>query len=90
MASEISDAAGVLVDNYAKRAARLMTGDVSALTDAPINSSIVEMMRNVVQVKKTDLATIGAFFRSEHFAAVPVVQLSAPLFRPIKSVCVRQ
>ncbi len=85
MALEISDSARLLVDSYAKKAARLMTGDFSALLDSPIDSSIVETMRYVVQAKKADLATIGAFFQSAHFAAVPSVQLSARLFSTYKA-----
>src|SRR3984885_2791546 len=85
MALEISDAARLLVDSYAKKAARLMTGDFSALLDSPIDSSIVETMWYVVQAKKVDLTTIGAFFQSTHFEAVPSVQLSARLFSAYKA-----
>ena len=41
-------------------------------------------MVNVVMAKKADLATIGTFFRSSHFAGVPVVQLSASLYSAYK------
>jgi hypothetical protein len=85
MALEISDAARLLADSYAKKAARLMTGDFSALLDSPINSSIVETMRYVAQAKNADPATIGAFFQSAHFVAVPAVQLSARLFSAYKA-----
>jgi hypothetical protein len=85
MALEISDAARLLVDSYAKKAARLMTGDFSALLDSPIDSSIVETMWYVVQAEKVDLTTIGAFFQSTHFGAVPSVQLSARLFSAYKA-----
>jgi hypothetical protein len=85
MALEISDAASLLVDSYAKKAARLMAGDFSALLDSPIDSSIVETMRYVVQAKKADLTTIGAFFQSAHFVAVPSVQLWARLFSAYKA-----
>ena len=85
MALEISDAARLLVDSYAKKAARLMTGDFSALLNSPIDSSIVETMWYVVQAKKVDLTTIGAFFQSTHFEAVPSVQLSARLFSAYKA-----
>jgi hypothetical protein len=85
MALEISDAARLLVDSYAKKAARLMTGDFSALLNSPIDSSIVETMWYVVQAKKVDLTTIGAFFQSSHFEAVPSVQLSARLFSAYKA-----
>ena len=85
VALEISDEGRILVDSYAKKAARMMTGDFSALVDAPISASIVEMMWYVANVRKTDPATIGAFFRSAHFAAVPGVQLSARLFSAYKA-----
>ena len=86
MVLEISDAARVLIDSYSDKAARLMMGDFSALTNAPINASVVESMRFVVDVLKVDPATIGAFFQSKHFAAVPSVQLSARLFSTYKQI----
>jgi hypothetical protein len=73
------------VNSYAKKAARLMAGDFSALLDSPINSSIVETMRYVAQAKNADLATIGGFFQSAHFASAPAVQLSARLFSAYKA-----
>jgi hypothetical protein len=82
---EINDSARLLVDNYARKVARLMTGDLSALLGSPINSTIVETMLHVAQAKNADLATIGAFFQSTHFAAVPAVQLSARLFSAYKA-----
>lgn len=84
MALEISDAARALLDSYAKKSARLKAGDFSALIDAPIDSSIVEIMAYVARVRNADLATIGAFFMSPHFAAVPSVQLSARLYSAYK------
>jgi hypothetical protein len=53
--------------------------------DSPINSSIVETMRYVAQAKNADLATIGGFFQSAHFASAPAVQLSARLFSAYKA-----
>ena len=81
---EISEEARLLVDSYAKKTARLMMGDFSALTDAPINASVVEALWCVVEAKKVDPTSIGAFLRSQHFAEVPTVQLSARLFSAYK------
>jgi hypothetical protein len=53
--------------------------------DSSINSSIVETMRYVAQAKNAGPGTIGAFFQSAHFAAVPAVQLSARLFSAYKA-----
>jgi hypothetical protein len=81
---EISEAARSLVDSYAKKTARLMMGDFSALTDSPINASMGEALWRVVEAKNVDPTAIGAFLRSQHFAEVPVVQLSARLFSTYK------
>lgn len=84
MSLEISDAAQLLIDSYAGKAARLMIGDFSALTNAPISASVGEGLWLVVQARKVDAKLIGAFFRSQHFAEVPTVQLSARLFSAYK------
>jgi hypothetical protein len=81
MALEISDAARLLVDSYAKKAARLMMGDVSALNT---NTSVVDNLWCVVKAKKMAPTAIGAFFCSQYFAKVPTVQLSARLFSAYK------
>jgi hypothetical protein len=81
---EISEAARSLVDSYAKKTARLMMGDFSALTDAPINASVGEALWCAVEAKKVDPTAIAAFLRSQHFAEVPTVQLSARLFSAYK------
>ena len=81
---EISDAARLLIDSYADKAARLMMGDLSVLINAPISASIGEGLWLVVQAKKVDPKNIGAFLRSQHFAEVPTVQLSARLFSAYK------
>jgi hypothetical protein len=81
---EISDAARLLIDSYADKAARLMMGDFSVLINAPISASIGEGLWLVVQARKVDPKKIGAFLRSQHFAEVPTVQLSARLFSAYK------
>jgi hypothetical protein len=81
---EISDAARLLIDSYADKAARLMMGDFSVLLNAPISASIGEGLWLVVQARKVDPKKIGAFLRSQHFAEVPTVQLSARLFGAYK------
>jgi hypothetical protein len=84
MELEINDAARLLIDSYADKAARLMMGDFSVLTNAPISASIGEGLWLVVQTRKVDPKRIGAFLRSQHFAEVPTVQLSARLFSAYK------
>ena len=84
MSLEISDAARLLIDSYADKAARLMIGDFSALTNAPIRASVGEGLWLVVQARKVDPKVIGAFLQSQHFAEVPRVQLSARLFSAYK------
>jgi hypothetical protein len=81
---EIGDHARILVDNYLKKTARLIMRDFSALIDSPVNASVVADMRRVVEAKKVNPAAIGAFFRAQHFAQVPTVQLSARLFSAYK------
>jgi len=76
---EIRGAAQWLGDSFIK-AARLMMGDFSALSDAPINASVGNAMWCVVKAKRADPTAIGAFLLSQHFAEVPAVQLSARLF----------
>lgn len=55
-------------------------GDFSVLINAPISASSGEGLWLVVQTRKSDAKKIGAFLRSQHFAEVPTVQLSARLF----------
>ena len=82
---EFSDCARILVDNYAKKASRLLAGDFSALVDAPINAEIVGDMIYILKIKGcADLTSIGGFFNSKHFAEVPSLQLSARLFSAFK------
>ena len=81
---EISDAARLFVDSYADKAARLMMGDFSVLVNAPISASIGEGLWLVVRAREVDPKTIGAFLRSQHFAEVPRVRLSARLFSAYK------
>jgi hypothetical protein len=81
---EISDTARLFVDSYADKAARLMMGDFSVLINAPISASIGEGLWLVVQARKVDPKTIGAFLRSQHFAEVPRVQLSARFYSAYK------
>jgi hypothetical protein len=80
MELEIRDAARFLVDHYTTKTARLMVGDFSALVDSPVNASVVAYMWLVAKAKRMDPTAIGAFFREQHFAEVPTVQLSARLF----------
>jgi hypothetical protein len=54
MSLEISDAARLLIDSYTDKAARLMIGDFSALTNAPIRASVGEGLWLVVQARKVD------------------------------------
>jgi len=84
VAFEIREAARLLIDSYAEKTARLMMGDFSALIDAPIHASIGEALWYVVKTKKVAPTVIGAFLRSQHFAEVPSVQLSARLFSAYK------
>ena len=84
MSLEISDAARLLIDSYADKAARLMIGDFSALTNAPVSASVGEGLWLVVRARKVDPKAIGAFLRSQHFAEVPSVHLSARLFSAYK------
>ncbi len=74
----------MLIESYADKAARLVTGDFSALINAPISASIGEGLWLVVQTRKVDSKKIGEFLRSRHFAEVPTVQLSARLFSAYK------
>jgi hypothetical protein len=85
---ELKDSARIFVENYRKRAARLMAGDFSALLDSPVNSTLVEHMSYILQQQQMTLAEaskiIESFFASEHFASVPSQLLSARLFATFK------
>jgi hypothetical protein len=84
MELKLRETAWFLVDNYTTKAARLMIGDFSALVDSPVSASVVEDMWRVVEAKRMDPTAIGAFFRAQHFAEIPAVQLSARLFSAFK------
>jgi hypothetical protein len=81
---EIRDSARLMIDSYSDKAARLMRGDFSALINAPISASIGEGLWEVARARNVDPKKIGAFLRSQHFAEVPTVQLSARLFSAYK------
>jgi hypothetical protein len=82
---EFRDSARLLAENYAKRAARVSAGDFSALLDSPVDAEIVEDMLYILRLKDSaQPATVGRFFESEHFAAMPSQQLSARLFSAFK------
>jgi len=81
---EISDAGRLLIESFTEKAARLVAGDFSALINAPISASIGETLWYVAEAKKVDFSAIGAFLRSQHFAEVPRVKLSARLFSAYK------
>jgi hypothetical protein len=70
---EFRDAAGIFVEVYAEKTARLYAGDFSALLDAPIAASLV----HIATTLKADIRSIPPFFVSAHFCAVPMQQLSA-------------
>ncbi len=87
MALELRDSARILIESYARKTARLWSGDFSALVDSPISASVVEAMVYVLSVKKMQgdaAGVIPAFFQSKHFAEVPSQQLSARLFSGFK------
>jgi len=85
IALELRDSGRILMESYAKKTARLWTGDFSALLDSPIAASIVEDMVYVAKVIKVDAErVIPSFFASKHFAEVPSQQLSARLFSTFK------
>jgi hypothetical protein len=87
MALEIGDSARILMEGYAKKTARLWSGDFSALLDAPVSASLVEDMVYVLSLKglQEDVGrVISSFFTSQHFAEVPSQQLSARLFSTFK------
>jgi hypothetical protein len=87
MALELRDSARILMEGYAKKTARLWSGDFSALVNSPISASVVEAMVYILSVEKVQgdvLRAVGSFFQSEHFAEVPSQQLSARLFSTFK------
>lgn len=88
MELELGDSAHILIDDYEKKAARVWVGDFSALLDAPVSAGIVEDILYILSIKGAPPADaarlIPAFFKSEHFAAVPSQQLSARLFSAFK------
>jgi len=85
MELELKDSGRILMESYARKTARLWSGDFSALLDSPINASIVEDMVYVAKVMKVDAErVIPSFFTSKHFAELPSQQLSARLFSTFK------
>jgi len=82
---ELRDSARILTDHYAHKTARILAGDISALSDSPIDADIVGDMAYVLHfTPSVPLTKIGEFFNSEHFAGVPSQQLSARLFAAFK------
>ena len=87
MEIEISGSGRLFVEAYARKAARLWSGDFSALIDSPASASVVEMILYVLAAKGMQAHAdqlVPSFFRSRHFAEVPSQQLSARLFSAFK------
>ncbi len=87
MELEFRDSARILMESYAKKTARLWSGDFSALLDSPISASVVEDMAYILSAKEIQgdaPRVIPSFFKSKHFAEVPFQQLSARLFSTFK------
>jgi hypothetical protein len=87
MSLELTDSARILMESYAKKTARLWSGDFSALIDSPVRASVVEAMMYLLSAKEMHqdaLRIMPAFFASRHFAEVPSQQLSARLFSTFK------
>lgn len=84
MELEFQDGARIYGDEYAKKAARLLHGDLAALIDSPISAGLVETLVSVTLALKADPKEIGAFLRSQHFKEMPAQQLSARLFSAFK------
>ena len=90
MELEFRDAAGIFVEVYAEKTARLYAGDFSALVDAPIAASVMEYLVHIATTLKADIRSIPAFFVSAHFRAIPMQQLSARLYGAFKNACIRR
>src|SRR5581483_6260068 len=84
MELEFSDAARIFIEEYAKKAARLWSGDSSALVNSPMSSGLVEMLVFIVQTLKVDSRAIPEFFASQHFRQTPSQKLSARLYAAFK------
>jgi hypothetical protein len=80
------------VDAYATYAARIGTGDYSAIFDSPIISSIVETMMHLLGTDmppQQRLRTCGDFFGSGHFKESPFQLLRAKLYAVLKDMVKR-
>jgi hypothetical protein len=92
VALECEAAAKGYVESYSQYAVRVARGDYAALSDSPIMSMVVQSLLHCLpddHEPEDRLKTIGDFFRSSHFAAVPYQMLSARLFATLKDMVKR-
>jgi hypothetical protein len=91
-ALEHEAAASGYLNSYVKYFTRLITGDYTALLDAPIMSKVVEGMLLELPRKidhKEKLERIREFFSTEQFQNVPVQDLKSRMFATLKMLVVQ-
>jgi hypothetical protein len=89
VALEILAAGDLYIDSYLKYAARVASGDYTALLDSPIMSGVVESMlccfpKETLPEKRSK--QVARFFGSDNFAKIPYQSLSARIFAKLKDM----
>jgi hypothetical protein len=89
---EVQAAGRGYIDSYLMYAARVASGDYSALLDSPIMSMVVQSMLQVLPENTSPeerLKQVARFFVSEHFSQVPYRGLTARTFATLKDMVKR-
>jgi hypothetical protein len=89
VATENRMAARGYMDAYLTYAARVGSGDLDALFDSPVMSSVVESLMHLLPRKMTPedrIQSCARFLNSEHFDNAPYQYLSSRLFAVLKSM----
>jgi hypothetical protein len=77
------------IDSYLEFAARIASGDYTAVYDSPIVSTVVPSMLHCLPEEtptEERLQQMTRFFNSEHFAQVPYPWLSARMFATLRDM----
>ena len=86
VALEIEEAARVYIDAYIAFTARIAGGDLAAVLDAPLISSVLQSLLLSLPPEKMEdrWKKVGRFLASQHFKEVPFLWLTARIYATLK------
>jgi hypothetical protein len=91
VAIELREAAKGYIRIYSEYAARLVSGDISAVYNAPVMSRLVESLLHCLPPERIEdrMKKIAPFLASDHFKAMPYLWLTARIYASLKDMVKR-